>query len=249
MSENIFRVKKDARYFVASNVPFNDERLSWEARGVMGYLLSKPDDWQTRMGDLVNSGPAGMKVIRRVLAELRAYGYMSRETKRVGGGKFIWITTLYETPELNPASQPYTPNGKTVTVMPSRVDIGSTELPSTRSDDDEQSKKIAALSKLYQANIGAITPLLADDFRELAKDTSIPTEWYARAFKIAVDNNRRAWSYVRACLQNMKLHGVDWKPVPAKGKSAPNKQSPQDARVEMVKWLEKEGVTVNGNPS
>jgi hypothetical protein len=124
MSENIVRVKKDERYFVASNVPFNDTRLSWEARGVMGYLLSKPDQWHVRMTDLVNQGPAGIKVIRRVLAELRKYGYMSRECIKDDQGHFSWVTTLYESPELN---RPYSPNGNTVTEAPSELDIVSTE--------------------------------------------------------------------------------------------------------------------------
>jgi hypothetical protein len=46
MTMTTIRVKKDARYFSASNEPFNDKRLSWEARGLMGYLLSKPDNWE-----------------------------------------------------------------------------------------------------------------------------------------------------------------------------------------------------------
>jgi len=41
---SIIRVKKDKGYFVASNKPFNNKNLSWEARGILGYLLSKPDD-------------------------------------------------------------------------------------------------------------------------------------------------------------------------------------------------------------
>jgi hypothetical protein len=122
-NDNIVRVKKDARYFVASNIPFNDKRLSWEARGVMGYLLSKPDEWQVRMADLVNQGPAGLKVIRRVLAELRQYGYMSREKVKGEHGHFSWITTLYESPDL----RPYTPDGNIVTVTPSQSRIVSTE--------------------------------------------------------------------------------------------------------------------------
>lgn len=124
MSENIVRVKKDERYFVASNVPFNDSRLSWEARGVMGYLLSKPNEWQVRMTDLVNQGPAGLKVIRRVLAELRQYGYMSRECIKGNQGHFSWVTILYESPDLN---RPYSPHGNTVTALPSELDIVSTE--------------------------------------------------------------------------------------------------------------------------
>ena len=68
---SIIRVKKDKNYFAASNVPFNDKRLSWEARGVMGYLLSKPDNWQVRFDDLVNQGDAKRFKLRRILRNLK----------------------------------------------------------------------------------------------------------------------------------------------------------------------------------
>ena len=94
---SIIRVKKDRNYFAASNKPFNDKQLSWEARGVMGYLLSKPDEWQVRFYDLVQQGPAGEHKIRRILKELEELGYMERERIKLSDGKFDWITTVYET--------------------------------------------------------------------------------------------------------------------------------------------------------
>lgn len=99
------RVKKDARYFVASNEPFNDKRLSWEARGIMGYLLSKPDNWECRNRDLINNGPAGEYKIKRILSELKQYGYMKRTQYQGKDGSFIWITEIYETPIAEPEEQ------------------------------------------------------------------------------------------------------------------------------------------------
>ena len=100
----IIRVKKDARYFAASNEPFNDKRLSWEARGLMGYLLSKPDNWEVRTMDVIKQGPAGEYKVRRMLAELRLCGYMNR-IRRIGGGHlFYWITEVYESPAQNPST-------------------------------------------------------------------------------------------------------------------------------------------------
>lgn len=98
----IVRVNKDKDYFQASNVPFNDERLSWEARGVIGYLLSKPDGWQCRNEDLVAKGPAGGHKVARVLDELKRYGYMRRYRYQDAKGLFQWVTDIYETPEMNP---------------------------------------------------------------------------------------------------------------------------------------------------
>ena len=68
----------------------------------MGYLLSKPNNWQVRMDALDKAGKAGEYKIRRMLAELRQYGYMNRIRVTVEGGKFDWITEVYESPSQNP---------------------------------------------------------------------------------------------------------------------------------------------------
>ncbi len=82
MSSGIIRVKKDTRYFTASNEPFNDSRLRWGARGVMGYLLSKPDGWECRNADLEAAGPGGQHQIRSIIKELKKFGYIHRHRQR-----------------------------------------------------------------------------------------------------------------------------------------------------------------------
>lgn len=98
----IVRVNKSEKYFVASNEPFNDERLSWEARGVMGYLLSKPDGWEIKEKDLIKKGPAKLHKITRVIKELKHYGYIRRYRVRCDDGTFDWISETYESPSVNP---------------------------------------------------------------------------------------------------------------------------------------------------
>ena len=100
LDATIVRVPKIRDYFKAANAVFNDQRLSWEARGLMGYLLSKPDDWQVRMHDLVRRGPAGLHKIRRMLRELEAVGYLRRERLRRFDGTFSWTFTVFEDPAL-----------------------------------------------------------------------------------------------------------------------------------------------------
>ena len=72
---SIIRVEKDNNYFAASNEPFNDTSLTWEARGMMGYLLSKPNGWQVRFNDLINKGPAGKYKVRSILKELEQHEF------------------------------------------------------------------------------------------------------------------------------------------------------------------------------
>lgn len=103
----IVRVKKESRYFVASNQPFNDPRLSFGARGLMGYLLSKPDNWQIRNYDLYRKSPDGRSKVQGYLAELKKFGYLTRFPISKGKSGINWVSEVYESPEDNPHLSSY----------------------------------------------------------------------------------------------------------------------------------------------
>ena len=59
--------------------------------------------------------------------------------------------------------------------------------------------------KLYEENIGPLTPLLADTLKDA--EQTYPPEWVAEALKIAVKSNKRNWNYVEAILRRWKEEG------------------------------------------
>ncbi len=61
--------------------------------------------------------------------------------------------------------------------------------------------------RLYEENIGALTPLLSDMLREAEKN--YPGVWFEEAFEIAVSRNVRNWKYVEAILTRWKEKGKD----------------------------------------
>jgi len=61
--------------------------------------------------------------------------------------------------------------------------------------------------KLYEENIGALTPLIADMLREAEKE--YPSMWFEEAFEIAVAKNARHWRFVEAVLKRWKEKGKD----------------------------------------
>ncbi len=65
---------------------------------MLGYLLSKPDDWKVRLYDLVRRGPAGVHKIQRILRELESAGYLRRVRFKRPNGAFDWETTVHEVP-------------------------------------------------------------------------------------------------------------------------------------------------------
>jgi DnaD/phage-associated family protein len=62
---------------------------------------------------------------------------------------------------------------------------------------------------LYEQNIGALTPLIADMLREAEKE--YPSAWFEEAFAIAVAKNVRNWKYVEAVLKRWKEKGYEGK--------------------------------------
>ncbi len=61
--------------------------------------------------------------------------------------------------------------------------------------------------KLYEENIGALTPLLADMLKEAERE--YPGVWFEEAFEIAVSRNVRNWKYIEAILRRWKENGKD----------------------------------------
>ena len=101
MSKNktIIRVRKEANFVMLSRFPLEDIRLTWEARGLYGFLLAKPDNWQISLAHLTKSSPAGYDKTKRILSELVGHKYIRKEEQRNQRGQFSYPAyTIYELP-------------------------------------------------------------------------------------------------------------------------------------------------------
>ena len=58
---------------------------------------------------------------------------------------------------------------------------------------------------LYEENVGMISPILADELKEA--EELYPWNWLSDAFKIAVTQNRRSWSYIAGILRRWAAEG------------------------------------------
>jgi DNA replication protein len=61
--------------------------------------------------------------------------------------------------------------------------------------------------QLYEANIGPLTPLIADALRDAEK--TYQEAWVEDAFRIAVEHNKRNWHYIDAILHRWQEGGRD----------------------------------------
>lgn len=78
--------------------------------------------------------------------------------------------------------------------------------------------------RLYEENIGPITPLLAEALGE-AEET-YPPQWIEDAIRIAVERNKRNWRYAEAILKKWHVEGRDAK----EDHTQDQQNSPEDRR-------------------
>jgi len=99
---NIHRSPHDETtpYVCLNRAIAQDAKLSFAARGMMTYILSKPDDWNITLEDLTNNNPAGRDATRKVFYELIANGYLVPGTQQRKAGRFTTATPhqCYESP-------------------------------------------------------------------------------------------------------------------------------------------------------
>ncbi len=84
----IFRAHGERSYTKLCNGFLQDRRLSYETRGLIGHLLSLPDDWEVTVQSIIASGPAGRDKVYRMLKEAEDFGYIKPEQGRKTAGKF-----------------------------------------------------------------------------------------------------------------------------------------------------------------
>lgn len=84
----IHRKQSRPSYTVISNEVMGDARLSYKAKGILLYLLSKPDNWQANAQDIANNGSEGLAAVRSGINELREAGYMQLVQGGPQGGSY-----------------------------------------------------------------------------------------------------------------------------------------------------------------
>ncbi len=82
--------------------------------------------------------------------------------------------------------------------------------------------------QLYEANIGPLTPLIADALRDAEK--TYQAEWIEEAFRIAVERNKRNWHYIEAILHRWQEGGRDDR------KDKPDRYNAEEARRKYREW-------------
>lgn len=100
MNKTIFRTEKNAEnpFVMIDRRPIEKPELSWKAKGILAYLLSRPDNWTVRLGDLIKRSPDGVSAVRAALRELTKAGHITRKEEREAGRFKQYVLIVHELP-------------------------------------------------------------------------------------------------------------------------------------------------------
>ncbi len=168
----IIRSSIRSRYTIVCNESLNDPRLSFGAKGLLCYLLSKPDSWKIKTKELMDAGDCGRDKILSMMKELSSAGYVSMRVIRGKGGRLLGKeVVLHETPievtaedrEIKPSDEPTIGKGDPLVITD--VVVKTEEVVST---------KKAVSTEAAQAPPSFIDPVLWKDWVEHRKEMKRP---------------------------------------------------------------------------
>jgi hypothetical protein len=112
MSETI-RIAKVCHYTQIHNSLLEDPNLSWQAKGMLAFLLSRKSGWTISSRHLATVSKGGIDQVQRTLRELQTARYIYREQLRDEKGRLgDWVNWIYESPNANDHPKDLTGNGK-----------------------------------------------------------------------------------------------------------------------------------------
>ena len=236
----IFRTvkNKDNPYVMIDRRPIDNPELSFKAKGILTYLLSRPDGWEVNLVDLANRSTDGISSVRAGAKELQEAGHLKHATIKDESSGLI-VSHLWEVYE--------TPHIENLTLDTPQVGVNEQENYENQNaenhnvDKPQCGKSHASIKQLsnkeiikystgranifeiYEQNIGILTPMVADVLK--AVETEYPQEWIPAAFEEAIRANARNLKYIEAILKRWKAEGFmspKLKPIksPRRGKSA-----------------------------
>lgn len=209
----IVRVVKDKEnpYVVLNKTCIEDANLTWQAKGLHTYLISKPDNWQVYISDLKNRSKNGRDATANIIRELIEAGYIKRihrrdeNTNKMLGG---YDYEVYEIPLEEPQK-----------LKPRKTDSPKTEVSENRTSRKSENPKLInnelkinnetnkLIISYYQKHIGVITPNLSIKLLSFLED-GMESDVIISAIDEAVGSGVRNFNYLLKILNNWMDMGI-----------------------------------------
>ena len=116
---------KDNPYRLINRHALEDRRMSFDARGALGFILVKPDTWKINVKNLMKEGGIGRDKTYRIINEWIASGYCERIENRVQGRVAGYDYIIHESPL---PEKPDTAEPDTAEPLPANTDHSNKEV-------------------------------------------------------------------------------------------------------------------------
>jgi hypothetical protein len=213
------KIKITERFGIIPNNILNDSNLSWKAKGIWGYIQSKPDDWDFSSERMSNDSLDGKDGTSSGLKELVVAGYLKRIKSKKDNGQWEWEYELSSKRIKNKpeADLPSTENPSTV--FPSLEKPAINKERDTKKDNiyceagASPSKSSKIKEKKPQKEIVKFTPEMAEEElskMELKENSHLDIiASFIREKKIKIENSKQLGIIIkRHCKSASELSGA-----------------------------------------
>lgn len=191
MSNTIVRRKHTREYVVIPNAIADDEMLSLEAKGLLLYLLAKPNDWVVQITDIQRRCQVGRNKAYDLIKQLCQRGYARRSTDRTSGRITRHIIEIFDFPmreelPLFGSPHPDLPDLKKQDLVKQDIELQDLEIGQHTKDTSLQSPHT---DKIPTTTKGASAVVAGDiNFDEIQNDfENMWAEWSAAGIQMPED--------------------------------------------------------------
>lgn len=210
---SVIRVNHQENYVVIKNdTVLIDPTLSWKAKGIWAYCMSRPNDWQFHVSHLITVSQDSRDSVRAGLKELETAGYLTRLQSREDGrfGKFDYeiSETKISLPQTDfPATVKAGPENQPLVSIDNQLNIEElTNQPFLPKEKAYGSKLVGSSDEEKKAMRKVLLGMEMIDQHSPEKEKFTPEEVDKLLEDFSVERIRAAGRYVR-----------DKKPVSQKG--------------------------------
>lgn len=232
----VFRVYKESGNFVTVHKSFiHDDNLSWKAKGILLYLLSRPDDWRIYETELNKHSSDGRDSLRTGIKELEQAGYIHRTRRRNEKGQLReYEYQVFEQP--NQIGKTYV--GKTNIGKSNTTNNNSTNNNNTNNETGDTSQIFQLISKELEMIQSPLKAQELEDELNLIKGNKLEITTVAINY---CKQNKKGINYLIKVLRNWNNEGVDTKEK-ALAKVTPKKKKSNETEDVFAAMKEKLGV-------
>lgn len=148
--EMIFKIHRKQRDFTqVSNAILERQGMSFKAKGVLCYLLSKPESWVPRIGEISTLGPDGKNAIQTALKELAAFGYAHLQMVTENGRAAGKAWAIHEDPsgrQISPTTGK--PDCREIRSSENHVDSNTVEESNTEKDSNTEAPAAVSIEEI-----------------------------------------------------------------------------------------------------